>query len=380
MQKPFVVLQVLPELRAGGVERGTVEVARALVEAGHAALVVSAGGNMVSHLKALGVRHITLPVESKNILKIWWNAAALENIVREYQVDIIHARSRAPAWSAYVAAKRTGCHFVTTFHGTYGISNWFKRYYNSIMTRGERVIAISEHIRKHIETHYPKCDQENVRLIHRGVDLNAFSPDKVTEGRLRQLATQFNLPDGIPIIMLPGRITRWKGQGLLLDALKILKKRGLVFYCLLVGDYGKHDAYRLELEKKIRKNGLESDVLVTGHVGDMPAMYMLSDIVVSASIEPEAFGRVAIEGQAMGRMVIASDHGGSRETVQPNQTGWLVEPGNVGALANALESCLQLDSEEKSRITGNAMRQIRKHFSLTQMTGQTLKVYEEVVG
>lgn len=372
------VLQVLPAMGAGGgVERGTVEIAGAVVEAGGRALVASAGGPLVHDLARVGAEHVELPLDSKNPITLWRNVERLAQVIRDEKVDIVHARSRAPAWSARAAAKRTGAHFVTTFHGTYGAGNHLKRVYNSIMTRGERVIAISQFIAGHIRQLYG-VPSNKIRVIHRGVDLDRFDPAKVTAQRVVNLATDWMLPDGMPVIMLPGRLTRWKGQPVVIDALGKLNRRDI--RCLLVGgDQGRED-YRAELEAMIAARDLNEVVRLVDHCDDMPAAYMLTDVVISASTDPEAFGRVIAEAQALGRPVIATDHGGAKETVIPGETGWLVPPGDADALAKAIEKVLSLDSAQRSTLAGKAIANVRDNFSKAAMCAKTLDVYDEVLG
>tara|TARA_R110001592_G_scaffold283010_4_gene550888 strand:- start:3108 stop:4349 length:1242 start_codon:yes stop_codon:yes gene_type:complete len=372
------VLQVLPAMgAAGGVERGTVEIAGAVVQAGGRALVASAGGPLVHDLARVGAEHVDLPMDSKNPVTMWRNVDRLAQVIRAEKVDIVHARSRAPAWSARAAAKRTGAHFVTTFHGTYGAGNHLKRVYNSIMTRGERVIAISQFIAGHIRQLYG-VPSNKIRVIHRGVDLERFDPAKVTAQRVVNLATDWMLPDGMPVIMLPGRLTRWKGQPVVIDALSRLKRRDI--RCLLVGgDQGRED-YRAELESMIADRNLNEVVRLVDHCDDMPAAYMLTDVVISASTDPEAFGRVIAEAQALGRPVIATDHGGAKETVIPGVTGWLVPPGDPDALAAAIEKVLSLDSAQRSTLAGKAIANVRDNFSKATMCAKTLDVYDEVLG
>ncbi|MGB1540059.1 MAG: glycosyltransferase family 4 protein, partial [Rickettsiales bacterium] len=300
--KQPVILQVLPELRAGGVERGTIEMAAAIQAAGWKAIVVSAGGEMAKQLAHSGATHIELPLQTKNPFKIRANAKALERIIREHQVDIVHARSRAPAWSAYWAAKVAHVRFVTTFHGTYGIQNSWKKRYNSIMTRGSRVIAISEFIADHIHQNY-EMDASRLRLIHRGVDVEKFDPAKVSSHRLRELSEIWRLPDDLPVILLPGRITRWKGQHVLLEALAKLPHRN--FYAVLLGDDQRHPGYRKELEEMTLKLGLSGHACMAPNTPYMPEAYTLAHVVVAPSTDPEAFGRIPIEAQAMGKPVVA---------------------------------------------------------------------------
>lgn len=372
------VLQVLPAMGAGGgVERGTVEIASAVVQAGGRALVASAGGPLVHDLARVGAEHVELPMDSKNPVTMWRNVDRLAQVIHAEKVDIVHARSRAPAWSARAAAKRTGAHFVTTFHGTYGAGNHLKRVYNSVMTRGERVIAISQFIAGHIRQLYG-VPSNKIRVIHRGVDLERFDPAKVTAQRVVNLATDWMLPDGMSVIMLPGRLTRWKGQPVVIDALSRLKRRDI--RCLLVGgDQGRED-YRAELESMIADRNLNEVVRLVDHCDDMPAAYMLTDVVISASTDPEAFGRVIAEAQALGRPVIATDHGGAKETVIPGETGWLVPPGDADALAAAIEKVLALDSAQRSTLAGKAIANVRDNFSKATMCAKTLDVYDEVLG
>ena len=370
------VLQVLPALQQGGVERTSVEIASAVVQAGGRALVASAGGTMVHDITRARGDHITLPVDSKNPLVIYANIARLERLIREQHVDLVHARSRAPAWSAWFAARRTGTPFITTFHGTYSMGGVLKRSYNEIMTRGERVIANSSFIAGHIRKNYG-IEAAKLRIIHRGVDLERFDAQHVSAERVIQLASEWRLEDGIPVVMLPGRLTRWKGQTVFIEAIAALKHKNI--RCLLVGsDQGRTD-YRKELEGLIAANGLNETVRIIENCNDMPAAYMLTDVVVSASTDPEAFGRVIPEAQALGRPVIATDHGGARETVIQGETGWLVPPGDVKALAAAIDRVLELDEETRAALAVRAIENVHKNFSKASMCAKTLDVYDEVL-
>lgn len=371
------VLQVLPALgTSGGVERGTVEVAAAVVQAGGRALVASAGGAKEHELGRVGAEHYTLPMATKNPIGIYNNISRLTDLIKQEKVDIVHARSRAPAWSAYYAAKRAKIPFVTTFHGTYGHGNVFKRIYNSAMTKGVRVIAISNFIAGHIRQHYG-VPSERIRIIHRGVDLSRFSAANVTAQRVIALANEWRIADGYPVVMLPGRLTRWKGQTVFIEAIAQLKRHDL--RCLLVGgDQGRHE-YRSELESLVEKHDLGEVVRIVDSCRDMPAAYMLTDVVVSASTDPEAFGRVIIEAQALGRPVIATDHGGAKETVIENQTGWLVPPSDPGALAVAIERAIGLNEQRRATLADKAISNVRDHFSTAAMCRKTLDVYDEIL-
>ncbi|MBC7953939.1 MAG: glycosyltransferase family 4 protein [Rhodospirillaceae bacterium] len=372
-----VVLQVLPAMVTGGVERGTVEVAQALVEAGWKAVVCSAGGPMVRELTRCGAIHVELPMASKKPWVMRQNVGRLVDVIREHGVDIVHARSRAPAWSAMAAAGRTNTRFMTTFHGTYNLG-WFglKHIYNSVMTRGERVIAISEFIAEHARRVYG-TEPEKIRVIHRGVDLKKFDPVRVSPERIIQLAHRWRLPDGFPVIMLPGRLTRWKGQEVLIRALAELGRHDV--RCLLVGSDQGRAGYRQELLDLIRSLGLTDVVHLVDECNDMPAAYMLTDIAVSASTDPEAFGRVVVEAQAMGRPVIATSHGAPRETILPGRTGWLTEPGDPKSLADALARFLALSAEERGDMAELAQTFVRANFTKEAMCTRTLEVYGELL-
>jgi glycosyltransferase involved in cell wall biosynthesis len=371
------VLQVLPSLTTGGVERGTVDIAAALTGAGLRAIVVSAGGPMEHDIERVGGEHITLPVDSKNPLVIRKNIAALAKVIRSRRIGLVHARSRAPAWSARSAAQRCGVPFMTTFHGTYNFNNPAKKAYNAIMAKGERVIAISEFIGRHIVENYD-TPEGRVRVIPRGIDIDTFNPDAVSPERMIQLSQSWRLPDDAPVIMLPGRLTRWKGQSVLIEAARRLGRADV--RVLLVGDDQGRTGYRDELEAQIARIGTEGIIHLTGPCRDMAAAYMLANVVVCPSTDPEAFGRVAAEGHAMGRPVIASDHGGARETVISGETGWLVPPGNADALAQALHTALTMTSEDRDTVAQRAIAHVRKNFTKQKMCAATLDVYAELLG
>ena len=276
--KTPVVLQVLPEMNHGGVEMGTVEIASGLQAAGIKNFVASAGGRMVYDLQKLKVKHFELPLKTKNPVKLWLNARRLAKIIKDNGINIVHARSRAPAWSAYWAAKRTGAVFVTTFHGTYGLGPFgIKKLYNRVMTYGKLVIAISTHIKNHMMKEY-KVPEEKIRLIHRCVNIDNFSPDKVTQERIIKALQDNHIPEDKPIISLIGRVTRWKGQHLLIEALSKVKTKD--FYCLIVGSDQGRVHYTNELKALAAKYGLTPKIQFIDHSFDIPALLMLSDVVL----------------------------------------------------------------------------------------------------
>ncbi|MCP5432296.1 MAG: glycosyltransferase [Alphaproteobacteria bacterium] len=381
------VLQVIPTLEAGGAEQTTLDIASALVAAGGRALVASEGGRLEGALAAAGAKLIRLPVASKHPYTVLANALRLSQILDAYGVDIVHARSRAPAWSAYLAARATGRPFVTTYHGTYNARTALKRFYNSVMARGDRVIANSAFIAGRVEAAYPWA-APRLLAIPRGTDMRRFDPEAVDESRVAAVRRSWGLAerahfDDPAIVLLPGRLTRWKGQLVLVEALARLREHGLDdFLCILAGDVQKQSDFLPELEALIARHDLKERVRLVGHCGDMPAAYLASDIVVSASIEPEAFGRVAVEAEAMGRPVIATDHGGTRETVVPYgedyATGWRVEPDNADALATALSAALALGPDARLAMGVLGRLHVRETFALETMCRRTIDIYRDL--
>lgn len=376
VRKIPVVMQVIPALGAGGAEQGCIDVAAELVKSGAKSIVVCRGGNRVSEILRGGSMHIDLPVDSKNPFVMWRNIGRLRKLIREHDVDIVHARSRAPAWSALKACLHTRARFMTTCHAPFNVSGNVKRFYNSSIARGERVIAISNYVREYLLKNYD-IDQRNIRVIHRGVAIERFHPNAVAPAHLIKLSKEWRLPDGCTVVMMPGRLTRWKGHLVLIEAMAKLKRDDV--FCVLIGDDQGRTAYRAEVEAAIRGKNLEGRVRIIGHCKDMPAAYMLSTVVVSASTDPEGFGRVPIEAQAMGRPVIATDHGGAKETIISEETGWLVPPGDASALASAIEKALGMDATQRSLMATHAMMNIAEHFTRGKMVDETMNVYAELL-
>jgi len=372
---PPAILQVLPALRSGGVERGTLEIAEAQIAAGFRAIVASAGGEMVPALEALGAKHITLPLTAKSPWAMWRNAAALAALARAEGVALIHARSRAPAWSALLAARRMGLPFVTTYHGAYNEGFPGKRLYNSVMARGDRVIAISHFIAELIRARHG-VEEARLRIIPRGVDLRRFDPALVSAERLAALRAAWGVAEGQPIIMLPARVTRWKGQMVLVEAMAQLPGDALA---LLVGDAAERPAFQAELQARIAGLGLQDRVRLVGHATDMPAALMLADVVVHASTDAEAFGRTVIEAQAMARPVIASDLGAPRETVAEGITGWRTPPGDAAALAEALSRALAMTDSERAALGARARAAVLSGYTTAAMQAATMATYRELL-
>ena len=373
---PPAILQVLPALRSGGVERGTLEIAEAQIAAGFRAIVASAGGEMVPALEALGAKHITLPLTAKSPWAMWRNAAALAALARAEGVALIHARSRAPAWSALLAARRMDLPFVTTYHGAYNEGFPGKRLYNSVMARGDRVIAISHFIADLIRARHG-VDEARLRVIPRGVDPRRFDPALVSAERLAALRAAWGVAEGQPIIMLPARVTRWKGQMVLVEAMAQLPGDALA---LLVGDAAERPAFQAELQARIAGLGLQDRVRLVGHATDMPAALMLADVVVHASTDAEAFGRTVIEAQAMARPVIASDLGAPRETVAEGITGWRTPPGDAAALAAALSRALAMTDSERAALGARARAAVLSGYTTAAMQAATMATYRELLG
>jgi glycosyltransferase involved in cell wall biosynthesis len=377
----FTLLQVTPELETGGAEQTTLDVAAAVVRAGGRSLVVSRGGRMAQRLEAGGARLIEMPVHSKNPLVMADNARRLAGLIRREKVSLIHARSRAPAVSALWAARATGAAFVTTYHGVYNDRGGLKRWYNSIMTRGDLVIANSDYTHDQILAKYA-IDPDRVVTIPRGVDLARFDPAKVSAERVDSLGRAWGVQagDGRVKLLLAGRLTRWKGQKLLIDAAALARAQGEAeFLILLAGDDQGRGAYREALSAAIAAAGLHDVIRLVGHCDDMPAAYLLADLACAPSLDPEPFGRTAVEPQVMGRPVLAADHGAARETVVQGETGWLVKPGDAQAWARALAEAIATPPERRAAMGRAGQDRCRRLYSVEAMCEATLEVYRRVL-
>ncbi|MEM8986298.1 MAG: glycosyltransferase family 4 protein [Pseudomonadota bacterium] len=377
------VLQVIPELQTGGAERTTIDIAKAVVDAGGKAVVAARdGGRMVDELLGAGAYFAPMDVHTKNPWKMWANRGRLIKLIAEHDIDIVHARSRAPAWSALWAARAAGRKFVTTYHGFYKAKTAPKRFYNSVMARGDIVIANSNFTRDHIlATHNVTPDK--VVAIPRGVDMDVFKWAKVEGARRAGLAAAWALDRGESrlTVLLPGRLTAWKGQSIAIEAAELLKNTGqqALFTFILAGDAQGRDGYEAELQNLIAARDVGDMVRIVGHCNDMPAAYAVCDIVLSTSVRPEAFGRVAAEAQAMGRPVIATDHGGARETVLGDVTGWLIPPCDAAALASRLTAFAKMSDAGRNNMGLEARRHVAERFSVEAMCEATLRAYERVL-
>lgn len=371
-----VVMQVLPALNAGGVEQGVIDINAAVVQAGGHSIVVSSGGKRVHEITKAGGTHIEMGVHSKNPLVMAANVGRLRKVIREMNVDIVHACSRAPAWSTGRAVVGTNARYVTSCHAAHKVGGTLKRMYNASIAKGERVIAVSHFLADYLEQNY-KVDPNILRVIHRGVAMERFHPNSVTPDRLIKVSQQMRIPEGVAVVMLPGRLSRIKGHMFLLDAIEALGRRDV--FCLFVGSDIGNESYRAELEKYIEDKGLGASSRIITNCDDMPAAYMISTVVVCPSLVPEGFGRIPIEAQAMGRPVIATDHGGARETIIRDETGWLVAPGDVDGLTRSLHEAMSLDGRGRAMLATHAMSHVAQHFTNEQMCRSTLDVYAELL-
>lgn len=377
LPKPFTLLQVTPDLETGGVEQTTVDIARAVTAEGGRALVASRGGRLEAALAQAGGELVRAPVHSKNPVVILLNAFALARLIRKEKVDLVHVRSRAPAFSAFVAARLTGVPLAATYHGVYSARGPLKRWYNAVMTRGDLVIANSAWTRDHVIAEHG-VSPERVVAVPRGVDLERFDPATVPTDRLDALRRTWNVPasERRTVFLLAGRLTRWKGQSLIVQAAALLKARGRNdFLILLAGDDQGRSGYRAELQAEIAASGLEDRVRLTGHCADMPAAYLLADVALAPSVRPEAFGRTAVEPQAMGRPVIAAAHGATVETVVDGETGRLVAPGDASAWADAIGSFAEADAETRAAMGRAGRARVEALFSVQAMCRTTLDLY-----
>lgn len=372
------VLQVLPRLESGGVERGALEIASALVKQGCASFVASSGGKLVDELLKGGSSHFLMSCHSKNPVMILLNSLKLIKIIREHKIDIIHARSRAPAWSCLMASKVTKIKFVTTFHGRYGTQNKIKILYNSVMARGDRIIAISNFIRNYVLEYYCKyLDKEKVVTIHRGVDINHFDAKLLSTDRIIAAQKHINHDPECIAILMPARMTRLKGHLYLLDILKNFKCSN--WKCYIVGlCTADHYKYLEEVKRRIKDLSLDRHVFICNNWQDMPSLYSVVDVVVSTSASPEAFGRTVLEAQAMGKLVVASAHGGALEVIDDGKNGFYIPVMNSKIAASILESICYMSDEQKSAIEKEAIKAASR-YTLDSMCQKTLRTYKSLL-
>ncbi len=373
--KQIAVMQVLPHLNSGGLVSGAAEVAKELANSNFKSLVVSSGGYKENEILRNNSILEKLPVHSKNIFTILRNKRKLIDLAIKHNIHLIHARSRAPAWSAYLAAKELNLPFVTTFHGTYGTENFFKKKYNSVMLKGNAIIAISKFIKQHIKDEYGISN--NLHVIPRGVDTNIFSPKQVSSARLINAAKKIGIEGNDQIILLPGRLTNWKGHKYAIKAISSLKIKN--FKLVLVGDLQGRIKYKNELIKLATTLNLANKVIFINHTRDLASYLMLADLVLSCSTKPEAFGRTVLEAQAMGKPVIAFNHGGSVELINENENGTLCKIADINDLAINIEKVLKLSSYKRKVLSKKSISNVNKKYLTKFMCKKTLNLYVKLI-
>ena len=377
------ILQILPSLDKinGGVERGTLDVARELSKRKYNSVIISSGGEMADRYKYKGVNHYKIEINKKGLINFLSSRGKFRKLLDEIKPDLVHVRSRWPSFCFTSEIKKRKIPYVTTYHGTYsGNKNFLKKSYNKVMTYGDKIISISKFIDDHIRHFFPEVKNKLVQ-INRGIDTKNFDLSSVSQIRKEKILSDLSIPERSHIILLPGRLSSWKGQIIGIDALDYVLKKNPTqnIVMLLVGSEDKKDSFTKKIKKRLEKLRLTDRVIFCGNISDMATVYSISDIVLSTSIEPEAFGRISAEASSMTKPVIASNHGGSREIIENNLSGWLVDPGDPEALGEKILHVLNLEQEKKDLIGSNARKRIIQKFNLKQMLDKTINVYEELI-
>ena len=384
MKKKIKVLQVIPKLGYGGAETGCYDLAHFLPEQGCKSFIVTSGGVLLKFIKKEKVKVFRLPVQSKNPILILFNAIIISLIILIYNINIVHARSRAPAWSCLIATKITSRKFVTTFHGTYNFSNRFKKFYNSVMVRSHLIIAGSNFIFSHINENYGDFFLNRKRkllVIFRGINANYFNPQKITLSKIKKFSKKNSIDRDKFIILLPGRLSFWKGQKIFIEALKLLSEQinNQPFEGIIIGgDQGK-SVYKKQLIALVERYRLKKIIKFIDHCDEMPVAYKIANLVCSCSSEPEAFGRVSVEAQSMGIPIVASDIGGSAETIVKDKTGFLFKSGDSNALTNAIIMVMQKDYNSLKSIGFEGRKNILKKFDVDKMCHTTFTEYKKLI-
>ncbi|OJW49171.1 MAG: hypothetical protein BGO67_11020 [Alphaproteobacteria bacterium 41-28] len=374
------ILQVIPALESGGVEIETLEIANAIISAGGRALIASRPGKMTSDALANGIDLRNLPLNTKNPFQMVKNIRLLKELILKEKVDIVHVRSRAPAWSVYKATRDLNVPFVTTYHAAYSSKTILKRVYNSVMARGDRVIAISQFILDHLTQQYANnswFDPSKIHLIQRGTDSHYFDPSTISRERVQQLRKSWGISPDTRILLLPGRISRTKGQDLLIKALSLMKHSNVTI--VLVGSAQGHESYRNDLLLLASSLGLEGRVQWKPPCSDIAVAYQLADMIVCPSLVPEGFGRLMAEAQAMKKPIIASDHGAAKEVIEEGVTGWLTPPGDAKALAQAINYALDLSQKRLNEMGTKGRARVQAYFSKEAMSSKTIALYKELL-
>ena len=383
MSSKIKILQVIPRLGYGGTETGCYDLAHFLSENNCSSFIVTSGGELIKYVNKKKVRLIRLPVHSKNPILMLFNSLALIAIILFFNISIVHARSRAPAWSCFLATKLTRRKFVTTFHGTYNFSNFLKKYYNSVMLKSNLIIAGSNFIFSHINENYSNYINLNKKflVIFRGINTEYFNPNKIVESDEKKLLSQWNIVKDKPLILLPGRLTSWKGQSMFIEALYLTNKEmpKKNFSAVILGSDQGRKVYKKKLIRMVEQYRLQKYIHFIDKCELMPLAYKVSDIVVSSSIEPEAFGRVSVEAQAMEKPIIASNIGGSKETVVEDKTGFLFESGKSEALSKKIIHALNLDESTLKFIGIEGRKNVVKKFNVEKMCFSTYSEYKKII-
>ena len=383
MASKLKVLQVIPRLGYGGAETGCYDLAHYLHEQDCKSYIVTSGGELIKYIDKKKVKLIKLPVQSKNPLIIIINSIALTLLILFLNISIVHARSRAPAWSCYIATKITRRKFVTTFHGTYNFKNSIKKFYNSIMVKSDVLIAGSNFIFSHISENYQKFlnSKKKFLVIFRGINTEYFDSDAIKKKDIDKLKATWKIEDNKKIILLPGRLTAWKGQEMFIEAINLFKKSNpeLDFVAVILGDDQGRTVFRKKLERLVEQFNLTQNIKFVDNCNVMPVAYYISDVIVSSSIEPEAFGRVSVEAQAMKKPIIASNIGGSKETVIDNKTGLLFESGNPKSLCDKLNEIIKLDTLTLDLMGREGRKNVINRFNIEKMCLNTYSEYKKLV-
>ena len=383
MSSNLKVLQVIPKLSYGGAETGCYDIAHYLPENNCESFIVTSGGELLKFVDKKKVKVIRLPVHSKNPLLIIINFIALVGIILFKNISIVHARSRSPAWSCFFATKITGRRFVTTFHGTYNFNNSLKKFYNSVMVRSHLIIAGSNFIFSHIKENYSKhlSGKKKLMVIFRGINVDYFDPSTKTESEEKKLLKKWDIEKDKKIILLPGRLTSWKGQKIFIEAINLVNMElGYeAFYAVVLGSDQGRDLYKKKLFRLSEQYRMIKQIRFIDHCEDMALAYKVSDIVVSASIEPEAFGRVAVEAQSMEKPIIASNIGGSNETVVDKKTGFLFDANNAKSLSEKIIKILSMDKTSLKSIGTEARKNIIQKFNVEKMCFSTYSEYKRII-
>ena len=382
MASKLKVLQVIPRLGYGGAETGCYDLAHYLHEQDCKSYIVTSGGELIKYIDKKKVKLIKLPVQSKNPLIILINSIALTLLILFLNISIVHARSRAPAWSCYLATKITRRKFVTTFHGTYNFKNSIKKFYNSIMVKSDVLIAGSNFIFSHISENYQQFldSKKKFLVIFRGINTEYFDSDTIKKKDIDKLKATWKIEDNKKIILLPGRLTAWKGQEMFIEAINLFKQSNpeLDFVAVILGDDQGRTVFRKKLERLVEQFNLTQNIKFVDNCNVMPVAYYISDVIVSSSIEPEAFGRVSVEAQAMKKPIIASNIGGSKETVIDNKTGLLFESGNPKSLCDKLNEIIKLDSLTLDLMGREGRKNVINRFNIEKMCLNTYSEYKKL--